>query len=189
MKHLLVGVMLFLLSPYATAQAYVGVSAYTFGINAGYRVNRYLGVEAGFVAPQSKDEDVMPVGWIGTQTESHKSWDVDGFRLSGVGYLPLSDEFSLLGRASLYRLKGKYSESAVTRSYPDCAVVNPCVAQVLSSTQVNSAQNSTDTGLGVGVEWRASPRYSFRAIYESVKSPLSLDGRVNMSSVDFLMTF
>ena len=72
------------------------LTAMTFGLGAGYQFNKYVALEGAYAYMGS-----VNVAGPGVDTETK----TEGFDLLGVFTIPLTDRFSLLGKAGAYRMR------------------------------------------------------------------------------------
>ena len=88
-------------------------SATAYGINGGYRFNRYFALEGAYEHLGSFDDSSN----TGTDTISGK-FKANALSLSGVGFYPLSSAWSLYGKAGLARTDAKLEASSENETTP-----------------------------------------------------------------------
>lgn len=141
---------------------------------AGYRASKHLAVEAGLFRPntllQRADSKRLSPDTINTVT---RAWGgMEGYRLSLLGTLPVTDSFSILSRASAYRVKANYLlTDTTTQCAPSCATL----AQ--SSATVHASE--TLLGFGLGAEFVVFSAVSARLMYEQIKPKAGMFGTGN----------
>jgi len=129
-----------------------------FRITIGWRFNDYFAVEAGY---NNFGQFEQTVDVEGAPTEV--SLKADGFTLGGLGYVPLSDRFSLFGRAGAYFWDGDAEINNVTAATPEDANfyfgagVRFALSDKLSATLDGSRYDldgASSTVLSVGLDIR-----------------------------------
>ena len=104
----------------------------SFGVNAGYRFNNFFALEGAYARLGSFDYSAG----TGTDTIDGK-FKASALSLSGVGFYPLSTQWSLYGKAGLTRTDAKLEASSESG---------------LTPTQ-NSSHNGTGLLVGAGVTY------------------------------------
>jgi len=172
MNRLLAAAVLAALTGAAQAQPYisVGTNATSVGVSypsnrveaddvsvfaaLGYRWSRYVAAEVATFTPGSlRDQTLLvqptsstPMLW----TETKRSWKANGFRLSVLGTIPLTDHWALLGRLSAYHLRTESSTSF--KSMQDDG--NPTTPLSVSGSSSNASASTVVPGYGLGIEAR-----------------------------------
>jgi OOP family OmpA-OmpF porin len=126
-----------------------------YGFEVGYRFNRWLAVEGGYVdlgdttfrASAPGFLAFNPDGSADTFTQKLTS-NVSGFIVSALGIIPLSFRFEAYGRVGL--LIGNDE-------------IEARVANSIGSDSLEVSESSTDTMVGIGVAFSLAEIYSIRA--------------------------
>lgn len=135
-----------------------------FGIVGGYRLNRYLAFEGGYV---SLGEVVLQSRATGTFPEDNGALDVDvesdtsGFTASVLGTLPLSRDWELFARGGALFANNKIRFTADSRGTDFLPPIGPHFSQ-------SGAKSSTDVYAGLGVSRRILEIYDARLEYQRV---------------------
>jgi OOP family OmpA-OmpF porin len=144
----------------------------TYGLFGGYQINRNFGVEAGYVdlGKFGFSATTAPAGSLGGHIR------LQGLHLDLVGTLPLSERFSLIGRAGLQNTRARdhfVGSGAV-------AVANP-----------DPSARSTQAKFGAGLQYAFSPSFLVRAEAEHfrVDDAVGNRGGVNQVSVSLVFPF
>jgi OOP family OmpA-OmpF porin len=136
----------------------VDTDSTAFRVTAGWRFNDYFAVEAGY-NNFGNFEQTVDVDGVPTEV----SLKADGFTLGGLGYVPLSDRFSLFGRAGAYFWDGDAEINNVTAATPEDANfyfgagVRFALSDKLSATLDGSRYDldgASSTVLSVGLDIR-----------------------------------
>jgi OOP family OmpA-OmpF porin len=143
-----------------------------FGIFGGYQMNRYFGLEAGYV-------DMGEFGYSATTSPPgtlNGRILLQGLHLDLVGTLPLSSSLSLIGRVGVQNTRARDNfdgSGAVT-------VTNP-----------NPSTRSNQALFGGGLQYEFSPSFLMRAEAQRVRvnDAVGHIGSVNMVSVSLVVPF
>jgi OOP family OmpA-OmpF porin len=142
------------------------------GVFGGYQMNRYLGVEAGYV-------DLGQFGFSASTTPAGSlNGDIrlQGLHLDLVGTLPLSQSFSLIGRVGVQntRARDHFTSSGAV------GLGNP-----------NPSARDNQVKFGAGLQFEMSPSVLLRAEAERfrVNDAVGNHGGVNMVSVSLVFPF
>jgi OOP family OmpA-OmpF porin len=116
----------------------------------GYQINRYFGVEAGFfdLGKFSFNATTTPSGTVNGRLK------VQGGTFDLVGTLPLSENFSAIGRAGF-----TYAKTRDTFSGSGAAVV----------TNTTPSKREADPKLGIGLQYAFSPSFIMRGEAEGYR--------------------
>jgi opacity protein-like surface antigen len=136
----LLGLMFFIISTTAFAEEGRGyglvysdmLTPSDYGIGVGYQVSSDVSVEASYLAIR-KVPIFGSAGFVG----------VSGFNIGVVGYLPVVNSFSLVGKI------GTFSSTA-------------------KSAALQSDYNNTTISTGLGIQYEASQNFSLRLLIESL---------------------
>ncbi len=138
----------------------------------GYQFNPYFAVEGGYfdLGSYGFTAETLPPGTLTGDIE------VTGFNLDLVGLLPLTERFSLIGRAG-----ANYAEASDTFSSTGLInVPNP-----------NPTARETNIKFGVGAQWEFNDRISARLEAERyrIDDAVGNKGDIDLYSVNLLMRF
>jgi opacity protein-like surface antigen len=136
-----------------SATSHADDSATAFRLEGGYRFNRYLALEASYADFGSANSTMTTTAPIKQYPGSIK---ISGEGLGAVGFLPLTDDLELFGRAGLFHFKYEM----------DGAVVNLNGATVLATTSVSANTTGTTGYLGAGVDYALYGGFSLRAAWD-----------------------
>lgn len=126
----------------------------TYSIGAGYKINQYFGVEAGY-----QNLGQVSYAWSGAGTINYRgnvivgtgalniSADIDGFYLGPTASFPINDQFSVNARAGWYRW-----EADGKASFTAAGTFNG-TAFAAGATATDSAKG-TDTYIGIGASYQ-----------------------------------
>jgi OOP family OmpA-OmpF porin len=89
-------------------------SATAFRIVAGWRFNEYFALEGGYHDFGDFEETLIIDG-----NEQNVALSADGFTLGAVGNIPLSERFSLMGRAGMFFWDGNADINNVSQAKPE----------------------------------------------------------------------
>jgi hypothetical protein len=121
-----------------------GRESVSFELGAGYRFHRYIGLEAGyFKLPQHQS----------TSPSLNAFWSAKGFTVAAVGFLPISESWTLVGKAGVLRAEGEFK-----------TVTLPAGTLTITETKYGSRPL-----FGAGVQWAMDPHFSLRAMYQHVE--------------------
>jgi len=172
MKRTIAAIAVLALSSLAQAQPYVsgGTNSTSVGVSyssnrvepddvsvfvaLGYRWSKYFAAEVANFTPGSlRDQTLLvqptsstPMLW----TETKRTWKANGFRLSALGTIPLTDHWAVLGRVSAYHLRTESSTSF--KSMQDDG--NPVTPLSVSGSSSNASASTVVPGYGLGIEAR-----------------------------------
>ncbi|MDP2006817.1 MAG: OmpA family protein [Rubrivivax sp.] len=144
----------------------------TYRIFGGYQMNRYFGLEASFfnLGKFGFHTDTTPTGTLDGQVR------IQGGGLDLVGRMPITERFSLLGRAGV--------QQARTRDH----FVGSGAVNVLNPTP-----SKRDTGykFGVGMQYDVTPNFLVRGEVDRyrVNDAVGNRGTVNVASVSLVFPF
>ena len=145
--------------PYAVGTASIGVDQGTtngFSIGAGYRLARYVAIEAAYNdLPRSTESSTS------ISTASSQTWEGYSLSISAIGYLPLARELSMVGRLGAHRVSADVRSSEVTYAG------SPPV--VTSATDRSSSESFWAPAVGLGLQLDLG-RYIGRLMYEQLKA-------------------
>ena len=79
-----------------------------FKIFGGYMFNRHFGVEAAYV---NFGEATYSGDFVGSQVTGGKV-EIDGFNLSAIGSLPITEQFSIFGKVGLFLWDAEASDTS-----------------------------------------------------------------------------
>ncbi len=117
-----------------------------FKVYGGYRFNQHFAIEGGYVNLGSSQYDATFTGG-----SAEVDWKSHGIFVEAVGFLPLSDAFSLLGKGGVY-----FSENEV-----DVSASGP------GGNAVSSVDdNEVNLVLGLGAEYAFNDSFAMRAEWE-----------------------
>ena len=138
-----------------------------FKLFAGYKLNTYLGVEAGYVnlgeaSVSALDTTTTP----GTPRSLTASSETQGFALFGVGRMPAYGPLTLF-----YKLGGVFADREVERSFDSAAL--------------REDDEQIEFAAGVGTELQLGPRQAVRFEYEYY----DLEDQVDLFSVGYQFGF
>ena len=158
----------------------------------GYRVSKYLSIEGATFRPDSLLQRAFTVALAPDTTRLvNRVWnDANGYRLSVLGTLPITENLSILGRASAYRIKAHFALSDITTQ---CPTPTTCVNLAQSSESVNASE--TLPALGIGAEYEMIPELRVRLIHERIKPKAGMFGagndleRISTTSLEVLYQF
>jgi len=143
-----------------------------YKVFGGYQLNRNFAVEGGYfdLGRFSYGFDTTPAGTFSGNTR------VRGLNLDLVGILPLSDRFSVFGRAG-----AAYAQSRANFASTGAVPVNT------SSTR----RNDTNLKLGLGMQYAITEALAVRAEIERyrVSDPVRNRGHIDMASVGLVYRF
>ncbi len=136
----------------------VDTDSTAFRVTAGWRFNDYFAIEGGY-NNFGQFEQTVDVEGVPTDV----SLKADGFTLGGLAYVPLSDRFSLFGRAGAYFWDGDAEINNVTAATPEDANfyfgagVRFALSDKLSATLDGSRSDldgASSTVLSVGLDFQ-----------------------------------
>ena len=135
----------------------------------GYQLNRNFAIEGGYF-------DLGRFKYAGTTIPANTysgETRVRGLNLDLVGILPLSDRFSVFGRAG-----AAYAQNRANFISPGAAPSNP-------------SRNGTDLKLGLGMQYAITEALSLRAELERyrINDPVRNRGYIDMASVGLVYRF
>lgn len=138
----------------------------------GYQFNRYLALEGGYfdLGSYGFTAETQPPGTLTGNIE------VTGFNFDLVGFLPLSEHFSLIGRAG-----ANHAEASDTfSSTGPISVPGP-----------DRTARETNLKLGVGAQWAFSNRFAARIEAERyrIDDAIGNKGDIDLYSLNLLMRF
>jgi OmpA-OmpF porin, OOP family len=136
----------------------------------GFRFNKFVGIEGGYYYLGKIENQYLGPGGAGTATSKLQAWMLDA-----VGYLPITDNLSLIGRLG------------AVNGYLDTALVGTVPAGLLPVST-----NGFNFTWGLGAQLDIDTRWALRAEYENLgKFGDSNTGtmRVNLWSGSALMKF
>jgi OOP family OmpA-OmpF porin len=146
-----------------------------WNVTAGYRINRYLAVEAGYVnlgtlsATHTID---IPAIFGGGSFDFHRELETAGPSLTAFGMLPLSDSWQLYARAGML-----FADSDLT-------------TRVNGGGSVASSFDSDATTLGAGAQYDWGGHWSARLEFQRTKDlggdDVASDADVDSISLGFL---
>jgi OmpA-OmpF porin, OOP family len=128
-----------------------------FKVIGGVRINEYFALEAGYV-DLGKFKTKYNGGAAGTAELDYK---VSGIALSGIGSLPLTQDFSLLGRLGMFASTAKLSLASAS---------GPIATNLAAAgITVGSSDSASATTLiyGAGVQYDFTKNISARIEYEN----------------------
>jgi hypothetical protein len=135
-----------------------------FGISMGYRLNRFLALEAGYtrlgtVAYKSRATGDFPFdsGFLNTNVESQTS----GFTATVLGVWPLTRDWELFARAGMLFATNRLRLSFVAEGEDFIPAIGNRAADSFS-------KSTTDTYAGVGIGRRILEIYELRLEYHRV---------------------
>jgi OmpA-OmpF porin, OOP family len=135
-----------------------------FGIVGGYRLNRYLAFEGGYV---DLGKVVLQSRATGTFPEDNGALDIDvesetsGFTVSALGTLPLSRDWELFARGGALFASNKIRFTVDSRGEDFLPPLGPHFSQ-------SGAKSTTDVYAGLGVSRRILEIYDARLEYQRV---------------------
>ena len=138
----------------------------------GYQFNRYIGVEAGYFNLGSLDftTTTTPAGQLLGRTK------VQGLNLDLIGYLPLTDKLSAMGRVGgqYARTRGDYTGSGAVGSFSN-----------------TPSERRGDIKAGLGLQYAFSPSFLMRGEVERYRIGDAMGGRdhVNTYTVSLVFPF
>lgn len=117
-----------------------------YRIHAGYQLQRYLAVEAGYVdlGRTSIRSTVRPAGSLDTRIKAK------GFDVSAVGMLPLGEQFTIFARLGAFGAETRASFSGGG-------------SVVLFNGEETQKKRTTNAVYGIGATFNFSPRLALRA--------------------------
>lgn len=133
-------------------------------LGAGYRFNRYFGIEGGyFNLPLYQKQ-------TGTLTTS---WSASGYSVAVVGALPLSEIWSLIGQAGILRTESEFM------------VTVPGTIITENKTKLGSLPM-----IAAGIQYQFDPLFGIRAIYRHIQSKDSAElDSVDLFSLGIMLSF
>lgn len=140
-----------------TATTHTDNSATAFRLDAGYRFNRYLALEASYADFGSADSSFTSTSPDNTYAGHTK---ISGEGLGAVGFLPLTTDLELFGRAGLFHFKSRVNDGVVD------VVGLPGSQTVLSATFPEHSTIGTTGFLGAGADYALSDGFSLRAAWD-----------------------
>ena len=126
---------------------------------AGYRFNRIFALEGGYVDLGNASFDTTVVAAPSGTTPAppfgiHASAEARGVVLSALAHWPVSQTFSLFGKAGAFRSEAKFAE----------------VIPATGSTRVSVSERRTDANFGIGLLWMVSQSVGVRVELERFKN-------------------
>ena len=143
---------------YTSANVKLQKSTVAGKIGAGYKVNRYLALEAAYMNLGTFEHEITTTGPTDKVTVED---EYTGTALSLVGMLPISDNWSLLGRIGHLKWKNEIEARG-------CAI---------SCATVSGSAKGSDTIYGLGGNWEITDRWGLTAEWNGTK--LNYDGGGN----------
>ena len=138
----------------------------------GYQFNRNIAIEGGYfdLGRFNYSLATVPAGAFSSDTR------VRGVNLDLVGILPVTEQFSVLGR-----IGAAYAQN---RS-------NFVNTGVLPLAGASSSRNGTDVKLGLGLQYAFTPAFSVRAELERyrINDPIRNRGHIDMASIALVYRF
>lgn len=117
-----------------------------YKLGVGYRYSRHFGVELGY---QDLGQQTIRITAPGSTDSGHIK--VSGWSIAAVGLLPVSAQVTLLGKAGVFLSQSKVRDTWTHNG----------------TTYVDSTSpHSTTPLLGLGVQFRLTPKWALRAEYE-----------------------
>lgn len=139
-----------------TAADTSGTDYSTMQLGGGYRFSRYLAAEASYLG-------------LGHYDAPGGSWTASGFGAAAVGTMPLSDAWSLIGKAGFYRLE---SELAV------CC------------TTVTKTKLGSRPAFAAGVDYHVGDALHVQALVQQIKGKTGSDlDNIKMLSIGAVLAF
>ena len=138
----------------------------------GYQFSRYVGIEAGYFDLGSLDftSTTTPAGKLQSRTK------VQGLNLDLIGYLPLTDQLSAMGRvgAQYARTRGDYTGSGAVGSFSN-----------------TPSERRGDIKSGLGLQYAFNPSFLMRGEVERYRIGDAMGGRdhANVYSVSLVFPF
>lgn len=142
-----------------------------YKLQAGYRFNRYIALEGGYVDLGKYNYKAASTAPVATRDVTVKA---DGWTLGAVGSLSVTDSLALIGKAGLvaYEMKHHCNGTGIPCSNPD------------------RSKNDTSLYYGVGADWNFSGNWFARAEYEifqDIGNSLNSTGTTGTSKADIRM--
>jgi len=122
---------------------------------AGFRFNKYFGAEVGYV-DLGKFKYNYNGGAAGSAGIDYK---VSGFTVSGIGALPVSEDFSLFGRVGAFGSTAKFSLASATGN------VATALANAGFGVGSGDSANKTTLYYGVGAQYDFAGKFGARVEY------------------------
>jgi hypothetical protein len=145
-----------------------------WNVTAGYRINRYLAVEASYVnlgTLSATDTIGLPASVGGGTLTFHRELETAGPALTAFGMLPLSDSWQLYARAGVL-----FADSDLTNS--------------INGSSISSSFDSDVTTLGAGTQYdwggHWSARLEFQRSLDLGGDDVASDADVDSISLGFL---
>lgn len=135
---------------YSSADVEVDKTAAAGKIGFGYKFNRYLAIDLAYMNLGTFEARVHTTGPSGNFTAEDQ---ITGTAFSIVGMLPISQDWSIFGRAGSL----KWKETLELRG---CAV---------SCVRVDSSIKGRDGFVGLGANWEISERWGLSAEWDAIK--------------------
>ena len=137
---------------------------------SGYQFNRYVAVEGGYfnLGKNSFRATTSPAGTLAGETKAQ------GINLDLVGTLPLTDNFSLLGRVGAHHT---WSKSTYSGTGAAAGVIG------------NSKRNGSDYKVGLGMQYEFNPSVWLRGDVERYRVKDAVGRRANVDMITVSLVF
>lgn len=138
----------------------LGITAFTssadekdkgYKLQAGYRFNRYLGIEGGYADLGKYTYNAASTAPV-VATRAGKG-TIDAWTLAAVGSLPVGQSLALIGKLGVASYKLKFR----------------CDGTGIACTNPDRRDRDTTPYYGVGLEWAFAPAWFLRGEYEVVQ--------------------
>jgi OOP family OmpA-OmpF porin len=134
-----------------------------FKIFGGYMFNRHFGVEAAYV---NFGEATYSGDFFGAPVTGGKI-EIDGFNLSAIGSLPITEQFSIFGKAGLFLWDAEASDTTAGLPF-------------------SAKDDGSDLSFGIGLGYNFTRNLGVRAEWEMFETDTA---DVNLLSVGLLWRF
>jgi len=137
-------------SPYSTNTpgASEDRNAIAYAVSGGYRFNRYVALEAGYM-----DLGKYKLRYQDSTKNGHASATVDGLAASALWQLPLNEQWGVFLKTGLLLAHGKAKADVTTSG---------------STEHFSRSESATVPLLGIGVSYAPTPQWAVRLQYQDV---------------------
>lgn len=139
----------------------------------GYQVNRNFAIEAGYVDLGAVNTDSRVTSPFSASTTAKT--ETNGLAVVGVGILPVTNRFSILGKAGVY----------VWETEAKATVVGPSFG-VSGVSRSSASADGTDFTFGLGAKYDLTNNFSIRGEWDRYKLE---DTDVNVLSLNAVVRF